>query len=160
MIQGTKIRGKFKQQIKNMLFANKDLVDEVLLKDSIGMNNKEKVNEFNKVVKSHLFIDDTLTEQSSFIFFDVICPEIETTTQEVKVLLFAICHRDILDNYNKDGYFGNRADILSQIVEDTLLSEENAKQFGIGTLLLDRIDVYNSKEYYGVQMLFDAAGLR
>ena len=36
-----------------------------------------------------------------------------------------------------------------------LLNTKNAKQFGIGDLLLSSIDIYNSSNYYGVQMIFD-----
>lgn len=160
MIESTKERGKFKQRIKNMLFGNPDLVSEVTMTDTSNMTAKEKVAKFNEVVKSHLFIDGTLTEKCSFIFYDVICPDISAQTKECKVILFAICHVDLLDNYQKEGYYGNRADILSEMVEETLLNEENAKQFGIGSLILDRVDIYNTESYYGVQMLFEAECFR
>ena len=49
--------------------------------------------------------------------------------------MFAICHRDILEDYSKEGYFGDRADILSQMIEDSLINDEEvANSFGIGKL--------------------------
>lgn len=107
-----------------------------------------------------MFIDDTLTEKGTYIFFDVVIPNLAVQTKDCKVIMFLVCHRDLLDDFQMEGYYGNRADILSQAVEEALLNTENANQFGIGDLLLSSVDVYNSKDYYGVQMIFDAECFR
>ena len=76
-------------------------------------------------------------------------------------MLFAICHRDMLDNYSKDGYHGNRADILSEMIVDSLVvNEETANSFGIGKLSLDSVDVFNSPRFYGVGMIFNVPNFR
>ena len=75
--------------------------------------------------------------------------------------MYAICHRDILENYSKDGYFGNRADILSQMIEDSLLNDpDTVKDFGIGDLLLKSVDIYNATRFYGTIMTFEVPTFR
>ena len=75
--------------------------------------------------------------------------------------MYSICHRDILENYSKDGYFGNRADILSQMIEDALLNDpETVKDFGIGDLVLKSVDIYNATRFYGTIMTFEVPTFR
>ena len=105
-------------------------------------------------------IDDTLTEKGTYIFFDIVIPNIEYQTKECKVIMYLVCHRELLDDFEMEGYYGNRADALLQAVEGALLNTENTKQFGIGDLLLSSVDIYNSSNYYGVQMIFDTECFR
>ena len=125
------------------------------------MDNSEIRVNFKKHVKSHLFIDDTIQETSSFIFYDIILPFIKPNIKTCKILLYAICHRDILDNYYKDGYFGNRADILTQMIENVLINDKKiVNEFGIGELSLDSVDIYNSNRFYGYIMTFSVPNFR
>lgn len=158
-MKSIKERGLFKQNIKNMLFASDDVM-RVLVDDFEGLTAKQKREIFLKRVKSHLFIDDTLEEKGTYIFFDIVVQNIMPQTKECKVIMYLVCHRDLLDDFEMEGYYGNRVDALSQAVEGALLNTENAKQFGIGDLLLSSVDIYNSSNYYGVQMIFDAECFR
>lgn len=147
-------RGKFKSSITSALYANNNII-EMLIGDTTGMSHPEKIKEFKKYVKSHLFIDDTVTDMKSYIFYDVVIPNVYSQTKECNIVMYLICHRDILDDYEKDGYFGNRTDILSQMVVDSLINDKDtANSFGIGKLKLDSVDVYNSKTMYGCILQF------
>lgn len=158
--KNTAERGKFKQEITSALYKSADIRD-LLLGDTSGMSTSDKQKSFRKHVKSHLFIDDTIEETDSFIFYDVRLPDLAENIKDCQVVLYAICHRDILDNYVKDGYFGNRADILSQMIEDCLINDEEvANSFGIGKLSLDSVDLYNAKRFYGVVMIFNVPDFR
>ena len=75
-------------------------------------------------------------------------------------MIYAICHRDILEDYVKEGYYGNRADILSEMIEETLLDDSIVKKFGIGDLSLDNVDIYNSVTFYGCIMSFSVRNFR
>lgn len=153
-------RGEFKQEINTALYKSDD-IKELLLGDTSGMSTSDKQELFKKHVKSHLFIDDTIEETDSFIFYDVRFPNLAENIKNCQVVLYAICHRDILDDYVKDGYFGNRADILSQMIEDCLINDaEVANSFGIGKLSLDSVDLYNSTRFYGVVMIFNVPNFR
>lgn len=158
--KNTAERGIFKQEITSALYKSPNIV-ELLLGDTSGMSAGDKQKSFRKHVKSHLFIDDTIEETDSYIFYDVRLPNLTEQIKKCQVVLYAVCHRDILDNYFKEGYFGNRADILSQMIEDCLVNnEEVANSFGIGKLSLDSVDIYNAKRFYGVVMLFDIPNFR
>lgn len=153
-------RGKFKQEITSALYKSADIRD-LLLGDTSGMSTSDKQKSFRKHVKSHLFIDDTIEETDSFIFYDVRLPDLATQIKDCQVVLYAICHRDILDDYVKEGYFGNRADILSQMIEDCFINDEEvANSFGIGKLSLDSVDLYNATRFYGVVMIFNVPDFR
>lgn len=153
-------RGLFKENIHAALYKSAD-IKELLLGDLTGKKTSEIMKEFRDHVKSHLFIDDTILETASFIYYDVIMPSLRTNTKTCQVTLYAICHRDLLDNYTKDGYHGNRADILSQMIEDALINNEEVnREFGIGPLNLVSVYPYNSRQMYGAQMTFEVSNFR
>lgn len=153
-------KGRFKKEISTALYKNKD-IRELLLGDTSKMSATELRKAFKDHVKSHLFIDDTITETSSFIFYDVIFPSLQPNIKECRVVMYAIVHRDILENYYKEGYDGDRADILSQMIEETLINDEKiANNFGIGKLNLDSVNIYNSTKFYGCIMNFNVPNFR
>ena len=153
-------RGKFKKNIHEALYNSND-IKELLLGDISGMSTSDKQKLFRKHVKSHLFIDDTIEETDSYIFYDVRLPDLTAQIKNCQVVLYAICHRDILDDYVKEGYFGNRADVLSQMIEECLINnEEVINKFGIGELSLDSVDLYNATRFYGVVMIFNVPDFR
>lgn len=151
-----KDRGQFKSNVKKCLYKNETL--RQFLFD--GENTTITPRLFSERVKSHLFVDEILTEKKSYIFFDVVCPQFSTHIKEMKIVMYVICHRAILDDYTqREGYYGNRADAISQCVEEALITE-NAKEFGIGDLKLEGVDIYNGKNYYGTSMVFDVPAFR
>lgn len=153
-------RGKFKQEIHSALYKSKD-IKNLLLGDIAGKSASEIRKLFSDHVKSHLFIDDTIQETESFVFYDVIFPKLQSQIKDCKILMYAICHRDILDGYACEGYYGNRADILTQMIEDCLINDEEvSNSFGIGSLSLDSVDLYNSQRFYGCLMIFSVPNFR
>lgn len=158
--KSTTVRGKFKQEIHTALYKSDDIKD-LLLGDISNMSTGDKQKSFKEHVKSHLFIDDTIDETKSFIFYDVRLPNLGENIKDCQVVLYAICHRDILDDYVRDGFYGNRADILSQMIENCLINDEEvANSFGIGRLSLDSVDVYNAQRFYGCIMIFNVPDFR
>lgn len=159
-LKTTAERGRFKEQIHSALYKNAD-IKELLIGDTSGMKASQIQSEFKKYVKSHLFVDDTIEETKTFIFYDVRFPSLHSNIKTCQVIMYLICHRDILENYSKEGYYGNRADILSQMIEDTLINDkEISNSFGIGDLTLDSIDLYNSERFYGCSMTFSVPNFR
>lgn len=161
-IKSTVDRGKFKNEIHTALYKSEN-IKNLLLGDTSGKSANDIRKLFREHVKSHLFVDDTILATESFIFYDVILPTLKSQIKECRVILYAICHRDILDdeNYYVEGYCGNRADILTQMIEDCLINdEETANSFGIGKLSLDSVDIFNDKKFYGYMMVFDVPNFR
>lgn len=155
----TKERGIYKTRILNALLQSNNIKD-IVMGDTSGMSTKDVIAKFKNHVNSHLFIDETIKDTSTYIFFDVIMPKLRPQVKSIQILIYAICHRDILENYTKDGYFGNRADILSEMIEETLLDNSIVKKFGIGDLELDNVDIYNSTTFYGCIMSFSIHNFR
>lgn len=159
-IKFTAERGRFKKEIHAALYKSTDIKELLLGDTSVQSASKVKAG-FKDHVKSHLFIDDTIQDTSSYIYYDVRMPRLESNIKHCQVVLYAICHRDILDNYEKEGYFGNRADILSQMIEDCLINDkEVANSFGIGEISLGSVDIYNSARFYGCIMTFNVPNFR
>lgn len=156
----TSERGKFKEEIHKALYTS-DNLKELLIGDISGMSASKIQSEFKKYVKSHLFIDDTIEETKSFIFYDVCFPSLDPNIKDCKIVMYAICHRDILEDYCKEGYYGNRADILTQMIEDVIINDEKVSMnFGIGKIALDSVDIYNSTKFYGCVMIFNVPTFR
>ena len=155
----TKERGIYKTRIQNA-FLKSENIRNIIIGDTSGMSQKEILTKFKSHVNSHLFIDETIKDTSTYIFFDVIMPRLRPQVKSIKLLVYAICHRDILDDYVREGYYGNRADILSEIIEETLLDSDIVKEFGIGDLELDNVDIYNSTTFYGCIMSFSVNNFR
>lgn len=152
--------GIYKEKISKALLKNENICN-LILGDTSSMTPNQLQCAFKDHIKSHLFIDDTITETDSFIFYDVMCPHLGTNVKGCKVIMYAICHRDILDNYVRENYFGNRADILAQMIEDALINDTSvSNKFGIGELTLDSIDIYNSKRFYGRILTFSVPTFR
>ena len=93
----TRERGLFKQEIHAALFKNKDIC-EMLLGDTTSMSKTKIMTEFKKHVKSHLFIEDTVMDAEMFIYYDVVMPNLRSNIKDCRVVMYLICHRDILDN--------------------------------------------------------------
>lgn len=155
----TKERGLYKTRISNALMKS-DNIKDIILGDTSSMTTKEKIENFKSHVNSHLFIDDTIKDTSTYIFYDVIMSEMRPQIKNIELLMYAICHRDILENYSKEGYYGNRADILSEMIEEILVDDTVAKEFGIGDLTLDNVEIYNSTTFYGCIMSFSVHNFR
>lgn len=152
-------RGKFKLEIHNAFYKSDDL-KELILGDTSGKKTTEVMKEFKDHVKSHLFVDDTITETGTFIYYDVLFPYLKEHIKTCQVVMYAICHRDILEDYYKDGYVGNRADILAELIEDVLLNSDVVGNFGIGNLTLDGVSIYNSVRFYGTILTFSVPNFR
>ena len=156
----TEERGLFKREIHAALYKN-EKIRKMLLGDTKGKKAVDIMADFKKHVKSHLFLEDTLIEAKMFIYYDVIMPDLRSNIKDCKVIMYLICHRDYLDDgYAIDGYVGDRVDILSQLVEETLLDKSVVNNFGIGELTLDSINIYNATRFYGCILNFVVPNFR
>ena len=152
--------GRFKELIHAALYKNKD-IRELIVGDGETMSSSKAKKIFQEHVKSHLFVDDTIEVAETFIFYDVILPDIHTNIKKCRVLMYAICHRDIVDGYFKDGFHGNRPDILSQLIEDAIINDDYlCHEFGIGEINLINNNIYNSQRFYGRILTFEVPNFR
>ena len=80
-LKTTAERGLFKEEIHSALYKNEN-IRELLLENTDGMSATQIQEEFKKHVKSHLFIDDTIQETGTFIFYDVVFPRLSTNLSQ------------------------------------------------------------------------------
>ena len=159
-LKTTAERGKYKKEIHTALYKSKD-IRELLLGDTTGKSSSEIQKLFKNHVKSHLFIDDTIEDADTFIFYDIDMPSLHTNIKNCIVVMYLICHRDILETYSKEGFYGDRIDILAQMVEDALINDEDvSNKFGIGQLTLDSIGIYNASRFYGCVLTLSVPNFR
>ena len=153
--------GKYKQNIHSALFKNKTLLN-IIVKGADSMEFSEKMTEFQKYVQSHLFIDDTIEKENDFIFYDVRMTSMRPQVKTCTILMYVITPRDRIDVVpDIEGYYGNRIDILAQLVEDTLINDEKiVREFGIGDLELENVDIYNATRFYGRILTFKTKDFR
>lgn len=153
--------GTYKSAITEALYKDPEIV-ELLLGDVSGKTKPAIRAEFKDHVKSHLFIEDTVENTWSYIFYDVYLPELHYRLKNVAIKLVCLCHRDILETYDspvdengEPKYPGNRVDALAQMVEQRLVDDpEISKEFGIGRLKLDSVQVFNGVHFYGLILDF------
>lgn len=158
--KSTAERGKFKKEIHSALYKSRE-IRELLLGDTTGKSAEEIREEFKKHVKSHLFIDDTIRDSTTFIFYDIRMPDLHPNIKTCNVIMYLICGREILEDYSKEGYYGDRIDILAQMVEDVLVNDKDVtNRFGIGELTLDSIEIYNATRFYGCVLSFTVPTFR
>ena len=153
--------GRYKQNIHSALFKNENLLN-VLVNGADGMSLNKRMNEFQKYVQSHLFIDDTIEKENDFIFYDVRISYMRSQIKTCTILMYIITPRDQIDVVpDIEGYYGNRTDILAQLVEDTLINDEKiVREFGIGDLELENVDIYNATRFYGRILTFKTKDFR
>lgn len=153
-------RGKFKQEIHKALYKSKD-IKELLLGDISELPANVVLEKFKEHVKSHLFIEDTITKADTYIYYDIVFPRLSEHIKSCAVIMYLICERSTIDGYSKDGFVGNKIDILSQMVENALINDEEVvNKFGIGRLRIENVDIYNATRFYGVAIRFEVPAFR
>jgi len=158
--KSTSERGLFKQVINTALYRSSD-IKELLLGDTSNMSPSAIQKYFKDRVFSHLYVDDTVLKTNTYIFYDVVFPEIHTNTKTCKIIMYVLCHVDIIDKYDDGQFIGNRVDVLTQMIEDVLLNDEEVtNSFGIGQLKLDSEELYQASHFYGTVLTFSVPNFR
>ena len=161
----TKEMGKWKAITGNAFLHSDKLMGLLTGKDVSTLTKVQRETEFRKYVTSHLFINDdalgsVLDFKDSRIFFEVSVVTVHPNIKTCSIMVVALCHRDILDTYEGDEFMGNRADVMAQMIEESLLNEDVIKEFGIGDLSLDNVEPYNSTTMYGRILTFSVPNFR
>lgn len=155
--------GQYKNMLTPLLCKSEDIRDIIL-----GCDYKNKYPTEKDVLKalkehifSHLYIEGTVTTTGTYIFYDVYATKIHSEIKRCNVVIYAFCHKDILDTYTREGYEGNRADVLCQMIEDIIMKPDNAYDFGIGKPEWHDMRLFSSeKKFYGKIMEFSVPCFR
>lgn len=146
--------GTFKDLINPILYSSQN-IREIILGNS-PLSESEQLHGLSHRIFSHLYTDDVMLEAATYIFYDVVIPRVGNTVKTCKLIVYCICHKDIINNFTKQGYYGNRADALAQMVEEVFTDPEIIRQYGIGKLNLTNIDIYrDQRKMYGRILTFE-----
>jgi len=146
IIGSVKELGQYKIKISSALRKSEN-IKEILL--GVGYDEELADGDLEEYIIDHLYDDDVITETNTYIFFDVDMDNMRPNTKDCNVIMKFICNKSILDNYKKDGYYGNRTDILTQMVEEIITDEKVAEEFGIGDIQFRKVGIYETKTMYG-----------
>lgn len=107
-------------------------------------------------IKCYLYMDETQTEVMSYICVETTIPRVPTgTIKNVKLTIWAISHKECM-KFHYPGYAGDRVDILSDMIDRIISSEDNCRTFGIGKPELTGIEyLFPQNKYYGRQMIYN-----
>lgn len=153
-------RALFKQLIHKALYQNED-IKKIIIGDLSEKTQTEIMSSFKKHVKSHLFVEETIKDAGTYIFYDVMFPRLGTNIKTCRIIMYAICQRDTLEDNSSEKYPGDKIDALSQMIEDSLINDDTVvNKFGIGELNIDSIDIYNSNRFYGNIFVFNIPNFR
>lgn len=155
--------GVFKNRIAPALYKDEPL--RLLLLGDTYAQKYTSESAVRKALKSHifshLFVDDVITETQSYIFYDIDVPRSYQSSKDVRIIMYGLCHKDILESYQSSEYPGNRVDALSQIIEQIILNPATIRDFGIGKINLDTVSLYrNEKKFYGKILEFVVPNFR
>lgn len=152
---------------------NSDAIKDILLidkpySDDLWYGNDNDSGIVYKQIFPYLHIDDTQMNEKTYICFEVNIANIPTAAiKNMDIVVWCLCHKSCM-KYDKEGYSGTRADILSDAVEQALRQSEMNSQtkektnFGIGKLQLQSVTQFTpaNKDFYGRQMSFTVPDFR
>ena len=142
--------GTYKDRIISNIVTSDDICSTILGDKYTGGDASSLL--VYKNVFPYLYIDDTQTNQESYICVEVDVPRtMDFTYKDMRIIVWCYCHKGIM-KYKYNGYRGTRSDILSDMV-DRLLNSSN--DFGLGRLKLQSCTYFSpSKEFYGRQLIY------
>ena len=142
--------GTYKDRIISNIVTSDDICSTILGDKYTGGDVSSLL--VYKNVFPYLYVDDTQTNQESYICVEVDVPRtMDFTYKDMRIIVWCYCHKGIM-KYKYNGYRGTRADILSDMV-DRLLNSSN--DFGLGRLKLQSCTYFSpSKEFYGRQLIY------
>ncbi len=152
MANGTVLKdiGSCKQQLISAFINNDDICELLFDKKPYTETDAEKL--MYKQVFPYLYIDDVQTESTTYLCIEVDIPrQASNTIKELEINVWAYCHKNIM-KYAKKGYYGTRADILSDMVEKQI---RDSYDFGIGKPELKSVTYFfPGNKYYGRQLVY------
>lgn len=144
--------GLYKQKIFVKIRQSDD-IKEILL----GKNyDVELVDDLlDEHIFPYLYIPETQTTAKTYICVDVVVPKVPNfSIKNLKIIVWVFTHKSLM-RYSKKGYIGTRTDILSDVLDGLL---DTSRDFGIGRLKLEGVDLFTSeKQYYGRVLTYSAS---
>ena len=141
--------GKYKNTVISVICGNDDIC-KAIFGDSYNVSDIDD-ELFGEQVLPYLFVPGAQEDAKVYVCVETAIPRtIGFELKDVKLIVQVVCHKDLI-KYRKKGYSGNRTDILSDMVNRQLNS---SRDFGIGRLKLESVDIINTDKFYGRSMIY------
>ena len=153
MADGTVLKdiGSCKQRLLSAFIDNDDICELLINKKNYKDSDVE--NLVHSQIFPYLYVDETQTETRAYLCFEVNIPNMSSgTIKDMKIVIWAYCHKDIM-GYSKKGYYGTKVDILADMVERQI---RDSYDFGIGKPeLISVTNFFPNNKYYGRLMVYN-----
>lgn len=142
-------------------FKHSDEIRDVLFGGQINENDFDLQKAYEDCIWDCLYIKGIQTEAKTYICADTTVSRINSSTKNVKLIIQVFCEKSLL-KYSKKGYVGNRPTILAEIIEEILIKDEEfSRNFGIGKLELNNVNIFtNGENHYGKTLEFTITTFR
>lgn len=129
-----------------------------LLLDKTDAAEDECRNLMYTQVFPYLNADGANLEVSSYICIEAGISKMPTgTIKEIQLIVWACCDKNNMQ-YTKEGYEGTRVDILTDMLERQIRSQDKS---GIGKPSLQTVKhIFPNDRYYGKELIFTASDFR
>lgn len=146
----------YKTELLSTLTGSADICE--LLLNSSTYTADDVNNLMYTQVFPYLYSDESQTDVLPYLCIEVDITKAPTNTvKDMQLTIWAYCHKDDM-KYSKEGYFGTKADILSDMVERSL---RESNKSGIETLKLQSVtNLSPNEKYYGKQLIYTIPHLK
>lgn len=135
----------YKIEIMKTICLNENIISLLRPSNKPGMTGKDMMY---KYIFPYVFINDTITEVSTFICFDLSVPRVQNRTFKDVTMDFWIFTHDSLMRCES----GLRLDTLASLVDRLLNGNRN---FGLGEVSLKTVKrCHVAKDYYGIILTY------
>jgi hypothetical protein len=136
-------------------FKHSEEIRDVLFGSQVDESDFDLQRAYEDCIWDCLYVKGIQTEAKTYICADTVAFSIGSNIKTIKLVIQVFCEKSLL-KYSKKGYVGNRPTILAEIIEEILISDENfSRNFGIGKLELNSVDIFtNGENHYGKTMEF------
>ena len=141
---------------RDLAFVKSKVISRLLESDEFAkvmLRDDEKNDMEYKQVFDYPYVDGTQEEVMSFVCVETVCRGTNRTVKSMDLYIWIFVHRDCMQmESNVKSYMGNRADVLTDIIERLLRDSDD---LGIGKPSLDDIGyTVPQSSYYGRQLKY------
>ena len=140
-----------KSKVISRLLESDEFAKVMLRKDDFTDDEKNDME--YKQVFDYPYVDGTQEEVMPFVCVETVCRGTNRTVKSMDLYIWIFVHRDCMQmESNVKSYMGNRADVLTDIIERLLRDSDD---LGIGKPSLDDISyTVPQSSYYGRQLKY------
>lgn len=151
--------GSMKEVIYDALCKSEPI--RLLLLGSGYENREEPVEtQLSRHLLKSFTPDESAADPRAYLCIEVLVTGTTRTTKNCRIMLYAVCHRSMVDTAPAGGA-GTLIDRLCKAADEVLCGSTLSRSIGIGSLSLENTGMYKSDSgYYGIIMEYSIPSYR